>query len=122
MTGEERDVAITLGASPPDQDQSGELMNITSSESAIGKMKFQIGPQDQWEATLPLSPTEAFIATLQQRVYIGRVTLDRILAEKPESRQWGFSRLRDEIMRLTGLHHPAASLVVFARKNELKGM
>jgi hypothetical protein len=126
MAGEESDVAATLGApltdQATDQDQSGELMDITSPESTVGKMKFQIGPRDQWEATLPLSPTEAFIATLQQRVHIGRVALDRILAEIPESRHWGFSMLRDEIMKLTGLHDPAASLAVFARRNDLKGI
>ena len=116
MTGEE----TTLGTSMPNQDQPGGPVDITSQEPAIGTMKFPIGPHCQWQATLPLTPTEALIATFQQRAYIGRVALDRILAEKPESRQWRFSVLRDEIMRLTGLHDSAASLAVFARRKEFK--
>lgn len=95
-------------------------MDTAPSEPAIGNLRFPIGPQNEWEATLPLTLTEVFIATAQQRMYIGRVALDRILAETPESRRWGFSMLRDEIMRRTGLHDAAASLAVFARGKDLK--
>jgi hypothetical protein len=90
-------------------------------EAGIKERKFQIGPQNEWEATLPLTPTEASLATSQQRVRIGHTTLDTILAENPESQEWSFSRLRDEVMRRTGLHDTSASLVVLTRKSELEG-
>lgn len=120
MTGEGRDVATRSGAPLPDQERSGDPMSIAPPEVGIEEIKFSIGPQNEWEATLPLRPTEVFLATSRQRVLIGRAALDAILAENPESRRWGFSRLRDEIMRRTGLHDAAASLVVFARENKLE--
>jgi hypothetical protein len=107
------------GASLPDQEQSGDQMSIAPLEVGIEEMKFPIGPQNEWEATLPLSPTLEFLATSQQRVRIGRAALDTILAEDSENRRLGFSRLRDEIMRRTGLLDAAASLVVFAREDDL---
>ncbi|MGH3772126.1 MAG: hypothetical protein ACRDRW_12150 [Pseudonocardiaceae bacterium] len=110
----------TSEASLLDQEQAGDPISIAPPQVNIEEMKFPIGPQNEWEATLPLSPTEEFIATSRQRVRIGRAVLDAILAHNPESRRWGFSRLRNEIMRRTGLHDTAASLVVFARGNELE--
>lgn len=94
-------------------------MSIASLGMYTEGAKYKIGPQNEWEVTLPLSAIEAFFATSQQRVRIGWSALDAIL-ENPESRQWGFSRLRDEIIRRTGLYDAAASLVLFARKHELE--
>lgn len=120
MTGEGRDAPTAPEASLLDQQRAGDPINIASPEAGIEEMKFSIGPQNEWEATLPLSSAEEFIATSRQRVRIGRAALDAILTQNPESRRWGFSRLRNEIMRRTGLHDAAASLVVFARGNELE--
>lgn len=120
MTGEGRDVATASGASLPDQELPGDTVSTALPEVGIEETRFLIGPQNEWEATLPLSPAEAFLATPHQRAHIGRIILDTILAENPGSRRWGFSRLRDEIMKRTGLRDVAASLVVFAREDELE--
>lgn len=120
MIGEDMDIATASEALSRQRERSGDPTSIASSEARIEEQKFQIGAQNEWEATLPLSAKEAFFATSQQRVRIGRAALDTILKENPESRGWDFSRLRDEIMKRTGLQDAAASLVVFARKNELE--
>lgn len=120
MTGEEMSIVTASGASLSDQARSRDSASIASSEACMERTTFQIGPQNEWEATLPLSTKEVFFATSRQRVRIGRVALDTILEENPESRRWGFSRLRDEIIKRTGLHDAAASLVVFSRKHELE--
>jgi hypothetical protein len=123
MTGPRRDVAApsgSWGASLPDQERSGDQMSVALPKVGIEGMRFPIGPQNEWEATLPLSSTLEFLATSQQRVRIGRAALDTILAEDPQNRRLGFSRLREEIIRRTGLLDAAVSLVIFAREGDLE--
>ena len=117
---EGRDAAATSEESLPDQEETGDPMSTASSQLDTQEPTFRIGPQEEWEATLPLSTAEAFLATPQQRASVGWAALDTILTEHPDSRRWGFSRLRDEIMKRSGLPDAAASLVVFAREYELK--
>jgi hypothetical protein len=71
----------------------------------------------QFEASLPLSPAEDFIATDAQRNDIGREALDGILAENPSNSMLGFSQLRGEIMKRTGLDDAAASLFLYGRRD-----
>lgn len=81
-----------------------------------------IGSQNEFKATLPLNPAEDFLATDQQRARIGRAALDRIMEEDPTNRELGWRRyglLLDEIMKRTGINDAAASLVLFARRDEL---
>ncbi|MGH3694084.1 MAG: hypothetical protein ACRDRX_08905 [Pseudonocardiaceae bacterium] len=121
MMGVEMDFAAASGVSLSGQERSADPVNVVSPELCTDEgEKLKIGPQNEWEVTLPLSVKEAFFTTSQQRVRIGRTALNTILEENPESRRWGFSRMRDEIIRRTGLHDAAASLVVFARKYELE--
>ena len=71
-----------------------------------------IGAQNEWEATLPLTPAQDFLATPWQRSRIGRTALNEILAEDHTNRRLCFSGLRDEIVRRTGISDAAASLIV----------
>jgi len=81
-----------------------------------------IGAQNEWEATLPLTPAQDFLATPRQRSRIGRTALDQILAEDPMNRRLGFGGLRDEIVRRTGISDAAASLIVRTVEDRLEDL
>jgi hypothetical protein len=75
---------------------------------------YRIGYDDKFEAALPLSASEAGVATQDQRTRIAADVRDAILAElegsgKPQpTRAW----LVEQISRRSGLDHANASFVV----------
>jgi hypothetical protein len=101
-----------------------EEMNLTvQSGEKWDSLMVAIGSQIEFKATLPLNPAEDFLATDQQRARIGWAALDRIIEEDPANSKLGWRRyglLLDEIMKRTGINDAAASLVLFARRDELE--
>jgi len=104
----------------PDHQMRGGTVSIAAQEVGGEGATVTIGAQNEWEATLPLSAAKADLATDEQRNKIGGMALDQILSENPHNSQLGFSRLRDEVKRRTGLDSSAAALAVWAAEDRLE--
>lgn len=97
-----------------------EALNVITRRPQYPGAAVRIGPRNEWQATLPLTPAEAFLATDQQRNRIGREALEGILYENAANRRLDFSVLREMIMKRTGLDDAAASLVLYAGQDMLE--
>jgi len=117
-------VKSTGEATASQQQVAGDRADVGAEVTATQDLSTEdptvvIGSQNEWKVTLPLSAVDDFLATERQRSAIGSTALDQIFAENPANRRLGFARLRDEVKKRTGINDAAATLILYAREDEL---
>lgn len=87
---------------------------MSNLQSLENRSTYRIGYDERFEATLPLSASEAGVATQEQRTRIAADVREAILAERDESGQPPPSRawLVDAISQRSGLDHANSAFVV----------